>query len=337
MDKIEASHLEFLKKFPGAGGSMATQGQPAPSRPTRYQLVNLILDSESKDKPWVLGSTQVIPHSQLTTMKMWLESGGAFSDVEEPIRYIKTLCDMQTFLAYQARIDAKIATARTNGTQITFDILVDTLDSLVTDRMPLSVRHVKYLRCGSKTGQMGSRGAKVVEYFRELNKEVNSASIPTLDWRSLTIFTVLGDLDAGKLEEILLSNHILSRWNEFQNSGKIFDLPACESTIIKWWAERKEAEGLIGGSSNKAGGESDRPPKRKGRGRKNTQNKKGKQDQETVAAAKETQPPAGAGNNNKPYCFRCGDLKHLAVACPKKGNLSCERHTDKVSHTKEAC
>ena len=96
MDKIEASHLEFLKKFPGAGGSMATQGQPAPSRPTRYQPVNLILDSESKDKPWVLGSTQVIPHSQLTTMKMWLESGGAFSDVEEPIRYIKTLCDMQT-------------------------------------------------------------------------------------------------------------------------------------------------------------------------------------------------------------------------------------------------
>ena len=95
MDKVEASHLEFLKKFPGAGRSMATQGPSAPPRPTtRYQPVNIILEAKSKTKPWVLGSTQVIPYSQLSTMKMWLESGDVFSDVEEPIRYIRTLCDM---------------------------------------------------------------------------------------------------------------------------------------------------------------------------------------------------------------------------------------------------
>ena len=183
MDKIESDHIEFLKRFPGAGRSMATQGQSAPPRPTgtRYQPVNLILDSESKDKPWVLSSTQAIPYSQLTTMKMWLESGGAFSDVEEPIRYIKMLLDMPTFQSYQILIDAKISTSRATGTPATVDLLVDTLDNLVTDRMPLSVRGVRYLQRASKVGQMGPRGSCVIEFFRDLNAEINSASLPTLD------------------------------------------------------------------------------------------------------------------------------------------------------------
>ena len=184
MDRIESDYLEFLNKFPNAGRTNTTlPGQPsAPRSGPRYSPVNLILESESKDKPWILASTQAIPYSQITTMRMWLESGGTFQDVEEPIRYLKTLLDMPTFQSYRLAIDARIATATANGTQVTVDMLIDTLNTLVPDRMPLSNRRVKYLRRAAKTGQMGSRGSRVVEFFRELNAKVNSASLLTLDW-----------------------------------------------------------------------------------------------------------------------------------------------------------
>ena len=56
MDKIESDHLEFLKRFPNAGRATTLPGQPSTSRSSgaRYAPVNLILESESKDKPWVL-------------------------------------------------------------------------------------------------------------------------------------------------------------------------------------------------------------------------------------------------------------------------------------------
>ena len=97
---------------------------------------------------------------------------------------------------------------------------------------------------------MGNRGSRVVEFFRELNAEVNSASLPTLDWRSMTIYNVLEDLDASKPEEVIFSNYNLNRWREFEERGSIFDLPACEAVIVKFWEERKEAKGLIGGGGN---------------------------------------------------------------------------------------
>ena len=72
MDKVEATHMEFMKKFPTAGRSTSAPSQPSAPRSTgpRYAPVNLILESESKDKPWIFASTQAIPYSQLTTMCM---------------------------------------------------------------------------------------------------------------------------------------------------------------------------------------------------------------------------------------------------------------------------
>ena len=153
--------MTFMRLHPNAGRSTSASSQPAIPRASgpKYSPVNLILDSESKDKPWVLASTQVIPYSQLTTMRMWLESGGVFHDVEEPIRYLKTLLDMPTFQAFRLCMDAKIATARITDTPITVDTIVDTLNALVTDRMPLSNRRVKFLRRSAKTGRMGPYGS----------------------------------------------------------------------------------------------------------------------------------------------------------------------------------
>ena len=113
MDKVEQTHMEFVRKFPTAGRSTSAPSQPSAPRSSgpRYSPVNLILDSESKDKPWIFASTQAIPYSQLTMMKMWLESGGAFQDMEEPICYVKTLLDMATFQSFRLCMDAKIATA----------------------------------------------------------------------------------------------------------------------------------------------------------------------------------------------------------------------------------
>ena len=50
-----------------------------------------------------------------------------------------------------------------------------TLNSLVTDRIPLSNQRVKYLQRVAKTGRMRNCGTKVTEFFHELNAEVKTA------------------------------------------------------------------------------------------------------------------------------------------------------------------
>ena len=139
------------------------------------------------------------------------------------------------FQSFCTAIDIKI----TSRILVTIQTLVDTVDQVVLNRCLLSVRRIRYLKRLAITGHMGHRWAKVMVFFPDLNIEVNAASLLTLDWRSITIFSVLGDLNSANPEEVLLSQYLLTKWKEFEDSVRVFNLPICEATIVKWWQDRK--------------------------------------------------------------------------------------------------
>ena len=117
----------------GPSGTASSQASTS-SRPSQYKPQEAFLGS--KKFPWWKSGDSTAAPDDLEKLSDYLYSGGSFSDIEQPLMYLKKCMCRDTLISYRKALDKKLE----KGADPTIDLLISTLKEVIIFRIPRKSR-----------------------------------------------------------------------------------------------------------------------------------------------------------------------------------------------------
>ena len=314
-----------------------------------YKPNEAFLEGRHKKYPWYTVQSTGISCEEQAVLIDYIDSGGNFSDMKVPVKYVKRLLDYETLRMFLPALDAAVE----KGAEHTSQTIVSTLNTLLVNRMPARGRLTRFFQRNKLINQMGDMGENMVTYSETLMRELQESGWEDMTTMEAGVIIWLTDLTAANPYQVRLSEKIHESWDQAIAQNKTFGIMDCIKVGLTHWAKVRETQATISGTLPGLGGQpkgkevSDPTLSPKKKKRKKNKKKADGKPEDGVAAAVTTgktdaKPPATAvtGGQRPPtpqYCFKCGEGDHTARGCKVQPPYKCDIHMDSTSHMTRAC
>ena len=143
----------LLKSGTGGPSGAAVSQTSTSSKTGQYKPQETFLGSK-KFPWWRTGDTTAAP-DDLEKLSDYLFSGGTFTDIEQPVMYLKKCFDKETMISYRVAIDKHKVTKEAKD--LTIELLIDTIREVIQSRIPRRSRLTQMLERAVSVGKMGKK------------------------------------------------------------------------------------------------------------------------------------------------------------------------------------
>ena len=144
---------KLLKSGTGGPSGAAASQTSTSSKTGQYKPQDTFLGSK-KFPWWRPGDTTAAP-DDLEKLSDYLFSGGTFTDIEQPVMYLKKVFDKETMISYRTALNKHI-TAK-EAKDLTIDLLINTIREVIQSRIPRRSRLTQMLERAVSVGKMGKK------------------------------------------------------------------------------------------------------------------------------------------------------------------------------------
>ena len=278
--------VDYVNVSPPVARLSQSMGMPQPR--SKYQPNPTFLEQGSnKDRsnPW--------SESDITIITEWLHSGGHYTLLTDPARFLKLLLDEETGRVLSSMLQDRCTP---ENQYLSIEQIMDSLDELISSRKTLSTRRKEFFGSYNTPWLMGVEGCNIDGFLARLGRDVAACKLETFNWADYQILLCINMLTNGK-DEMRLAERLTKVYNAHSVANTRMTLANVGTEVKQFWRDIKETRDLMY-NGTKAGGNNNAP----GQGQGNKSRRQKKRDEKKAAGTKIIAKVTEKDKDE--YCFR---------------------------------
>ena len=167
------------------------------------------MEGRKKSYPWFTIQSTGVSFEEQGVLTDYIESGGFFSDVQTPVKFIKRLLNYETLKTFLPALDKAIK----GGAPHSAKTIVDTLNTVLVNRMPKRGRLTRFFQKNKSVNQMGIMGEHLVTYSEALIRDLHESGWADMTIQEAGVIIWLTDLVASNPHQVRLSEKVHEQWD----------------------------------------------------------------------------------------------------------------------------
>lgn len=173
----------------------------------------------SKSFPWWKTSDTVARADDLEALSDYLYSGGQFTDIEQPILYLKHVLCKDILISFRATLNARINQDKSDPI---VKLLIETLKDMILSHIPRWAHLIQMIDRAITVGRMGKGGPNLDSFTDQLILDIEQCPWSTMTVTEATVLYWLNDLYASDRDQEELGKLIHRHWDEAEKQGVPF-------------------------------------------------------------------------------------------------------------------
>ena len=165
----------------------------------------------SKKFPWWKTGDTVASADDLDKFSDYLYSGGQFTDIEQPLMYMKRVLCMHLLISFLTALNLRIDKEKANPA---IDLLIKTLKEVILARIPRHARLTQMIDRAVTMGRMGKGGPNLDSFTDQLILEMEQCQWSSMTVTEVTILFWLKDIDSSDKDQEELGKLVNKAWDE---------------------------------------------------------------------------------------------------------------------------
>ena len=164
--------VDYVNVSPPVARLSQSMGMPQPR--SKYQPNPTFLEQGSnKDRsnPW--------SESDITIITEWLHSGGHYTLLTDPARFLKLLLDEETGRVLSSMLQDRCTP---ENQYLSIKQIMDSLDELISSRKTLSTRRKEFFGSYNTPWLMGVKGCNIDGFLARLGRDIAACKLETFNW-----------------------------------------------------------------------------------------------------------------------------------------------------------